>query len=266
MTPPNPHSPEWYDRLAHMQTGYHYPWQSTLPPYNGEDVYLTMLEEHFSPNIDVLDVACGHGEVALDVAPRCRSVFAYDRIPSYIELAQTAARERGLANATFLCGDSSIAANEGQARIPAEADSFDLLISRRGPLHWLEDAKRVARNGATLLQLNPVILPPPSWNGQLPERLRLPEPGDYVMRQTVEHRLGLGGLRLHSAWSFEVPEIFAEPAHLYAFLSWGYTPDEVPAYGEVAKIIESIFSEHAGSDGLALRFARLLWKAVVHKE
>jgi len=43
-----PHGPEWYDRLARLQRGYHYPWKSVLPPFNGEDVYLHLLHRHLT--------------------------------------------------------------------------------------------------------------------------------------------------------------------------------------------------------------------------
>lgn len=60
-----PHSNEWYDRLATIQDGYYYPWAAQLAPWNGEDNYLELVHQHLRPELDVLDVACGHGEVAL---------------------------------------------------------------------------------------------------------------------------------------------------------------------------------------------------------
>ena len=89
-----PRSPEWYDRLATLQSGYYYPWKSRLPALNGEDVFLSMLHEIVTPEKDVLEVGCGHGEVALQVAASCRTLLAYDRVPAYIHLAQTAAEDR----------------------------------------------------------------------------------------------------------------------------------------------------------------------------
>jgi ubiquinone/menaquinone biosynthesis C-methylase UbiE len=115
--------------------------------------YLALVRAHRRPDADLLDVACGHGEVALDLAPLCRSVLGYDRIAPWIERAQHTAQERGVANATFVCHDASPEANGGWARLPAPDGSFDLLICRRGPFHWIEDARRVARPGAVLLML-----------------------------------------------------------------------------------------------------------------
>jgi SAM-dependent methyltransferase len=257
-----PHSPAWYDRLATLQTGYYYPWKSILPPMNGEDIYLELVRQHLFPEVDVLDAGCGHGEVALDFAPYCRSIMAYDRVAAYIQLAEAARQQRGVTNVTYLCADSASEANGGKPRIPAEAAAFDLLISRRGPLNWIEDAKRVARPGAVLIQLNPVRIPFPSWNEEIPEELRFP-PSVFSPREAVEQRLALGGLELHSCWTFDVPETFPDPEQFYVFLSWGHTLDEVPAFKDVRADFEALFTRHAGPLGLVLRHGLFLWKAVL---
>jgi SAM-dependent methyltransferase len=259
-----PHSREWYDRLAQMQEGYYYPWQSMLPPFNGEDVYLEMVQRHLGSDKDVLDVGCGHGEVALDIAPHCRSVLAYDRVASYIELARAAAQDRGVENVSFVWADSSPKVH-GRARIPAEADAFDLIISRRGPTHWLADARRVARPGALILQLNPERTPTPAWNEELPEPLRMEEPPEWTIADTIRHRLQEAGLELHSCWSFDVPELFSEPEQLYARLSWGFAPEEVPSWAEAEATIRRIFERYGTEQGVVLRFRRFLWQAVVGK-
>ena len=258
-----PHSPAWYDRLSTLQSGYYYPWRSILPSLNGEDTYLELVSQHLFPEADVLDAGCGHGEVALDIASHCRSILAYDRVAAYIQLAKEAAQQREITNVMFVCADSSAEANGGKPRIPAESASFDLLISRRGPINWIEDVRRVARPGAVLIQLNPVSTPIPIWNDELPEQLRIPPQLIGSMREVVEQRLALEGLELHSCWTFDVPEIFPDPEQLYVFLSWGCTPEEVPAFTEVRAELQALFFNHAGPDGLALRRGRFLWKAVV---
>jgi SAM-dependent methyltransferase len=191
-----PHSPAWYDRLATLQSGYYYPWKSILPPLNGEDTCFKLVAQHLFSGADVLDAGCGHGEVALEFASRCRTILAYDRVADYIRLAEESARQKGITNVTFLCADSSAEANEGKPRIPAEPDAFGLLISRRGPLNWIEDVRRVARPGAVSIQLNPQPLPAPPWNDELPEPLRIPAPMIGSFREVIEPRLALGGLAL----------------------------------------------------------------------
>ena len=55
------HSDAWYDQLSEAQEGYYYPWESVVPPFNGEDTYVEMVNSFLTRNVDVLDVGCGHG-------------------------------------------------------------------------------------------------------------------------------------------------------------------------------------------------------------
>ena len=257
-----PHSKEWYLRLATLQQGYYYPWKSHLPAYNGEDVYIQMVHELLDPEKDVLDAGCGHGEFTLSVASKCRSIFGYDRVPAFIELAESARDAQNVKNARFMVWDSHEDLH-GKGTVPAEDHSFDFMISRRGPINWLEDARRVGRPGAVLLQLNPNPIEPPAWNDELPESLRIPGPGEFTMRQSITRRLGFGGLKIHSCWTFEVPETFDDPFQLYVLLTWGQPQEDAPSWAEMRPLLESIFNRFGGSEGLAIRFSRFLWKAVV---
>ena len=263
-----PQTAPWYDRLAMLQEGYHYPWRSSLGEWHGEDAYLTLVRQHLGPEIAVLDVACCHGEVAVEIAPSVRSVLAYDRTAAWIELGQQAAHKRGLTNLTFVCHDSSLEANGGRARLPAADGSIDLLICSKGPFHWMEDARRVARPGAVLLMLVPTDTPLTPWRASLPEPLQWRYLGDPDWaRPAVERRLAIGRLTLDSWWSFDVPEVFPDPEALYCWLSWGGTPSEMPALSEVRPLLERIFVEygarHGPTVGVAIRRRRFLWKAVV---
>jgi SAM-dependent methyltransferase len=263
-----PQTAAWYDRLATLQEGYRYPWRSQIGHWHGEDTYLALVRQHLSPETDVLDVACGHGEVAVQVAPGARLVLAYDRTAAWVELGQQAARERGLMNLTFVCHDSSPEANGGQARLPAPDASFDLLICSKGPFHWVDDARQVARPGAVLLMLVPDATPITLWHGWLPEALRWPVAADpHWARPEIERRLAAGRLALESWWSFDVPEIFPDPEQLYAWLTWGSVPSEVPAFANVRPVLERVFSEHGAERGpgagVAIRRQRYLWKALV---
>ena len=152
-------------------------------------------------------------------------------------------------------------------KITAKSNSFDLMISRRGPLHWLEDARRVARPGAVLIQLNPLETPLPQWANLLPEPLRSAAGIEYQfgMLNSVKYRLGFGELELHSAWTYDVPEFFNDPRELYQRLTWGHIPEEIPSWNNVKSIFEQIFSDYASQpDGLVMRHTRLLWMAVAN--
>lgn len=259
-----PHSPAWYDHLAKDQEGYYYPWKSKLPPYHGEDIFLEMVQQHLSITSDVLEIACAHGKVALDIAPSCRSIVAYDRVASWIENARASAGRRGLENATFLCHDSSLEANDGEARLPGADDSYDLLICSKGPFHWIEDARRVARTGAVLLMLVPDAAPLTAWHSRLPESLRWKDvDGHHWARPAIEQRLTNGGLELDSWWSFDVPETFPDPEQLYVWLSWGKATDEIPTLIEARSTLERIFDVYGNVDGVSIRYRRYIWIAVV---
>ncbi|MEO8608143.1 MAG: class I SAM-dependent methyltransferase [Chloroflexota bacterium] len=259
-----PQSPLWYDRLTTLQKGYYYPWRSMLPVWHGEDVFRNLVALHLQANLDVLEVACAQGELALEMAATARSVVAYDRMADYIRLAQEAAQERGIHNVSFLLHDSSTQANGGQALIPAPDGSFDLLVCSKGPFHWIEDSRRVARPGATLLMLVPDTAPLTPWHGLLPEALRWQAFDDPNWAYpAIEERLGAVQLNLHSWWSFDVPEIFATPEDFYIWRAWGTTPDEVPTYIDAASDLERIFEKYAGSQGLEIRRRRYIWKAIV---
>jgi SAM-dependent methyltransferase len=259
-----PHSPAWYDRLAEHQEGYDYPWQSSLPPFHGEDLFPVMVRQHLAPQMDVLEAACAHGELSLAIAPHCRSVLAYDRVAPWVNRAQQAAAQRGLTNMEFVCHDSSSEANGGQPRLPAADGAFDLLICSRGPFHWILDARRVARPGAILLMLVPDATPITPWHAHLPEALRwqaAPDPN--WARPAIEQRLAAIGLELDSWWSFDVPEYFAGPDQLYAWLSWGRAADEVPSLAAVRPTLEAIFRKFGHADGVEKRNRRYIWKAIV---
>lgn len=261
-----PHSTEWYKRLSTLQEGFYYPWHSQVAAGNGEEAYLALVQEHLAPHVDLLDVACGHGTLTLHFARHCHTAFGYDLIPSYIEMAQAAARQQAITNAHFLAFDSSLPANDGQAHIPADDNSFDLLVCSKGPFHWVEDALRVARNGATLIMLIPDGIPMPIWHDLLPDPLQWSFGADpNWARATMEPRLVKSGIPLHSWWSFDVPEQFTEPDQLYARLTWGKSDEEKPPYDEVASQLAAIFADFATPNGLAIRHRRYLWKAIVTK-
>ncbi len=68
---------------------------------------------------------------------------------------------------------------------------------------------------------------------------------------------------LHSCWTFEVPEIFPDPEQFYIWLTFGRSTEEVPSLLEMRPILERIFATYATQQGLAQRFRRFLWKAVI---
>lgn len=263
---PHPHTDEWYDNLAKVQSGYYYPWSSLKSEGNGEEAYMHLVKQHLTPDSTVLDVGCGHGDVAIELTERCKKIIAYDRVSNYIELAQNNVQERGIKKAEFICHDAKDLVHE-KITLPAEDNSIDVIISRRGPLHWLEDARRVGHPGTVMIQLCPMEEPIPAWSRKLPHIMHYENCGRYTgagsIHQSVENRLNQNGFMLHSGWGFDVPEIFDDPEELYKVLTWGLPADEIPGYADVEHRLLSIFEHHAEATGIVLRHCRYLWKAYI---
>jgi SAM-dependent methyltransferase len=266
-----PHSEEWYAWLSKQQKGYFYPGRTYLAPWHGEDNFQTLVFEHLKPEMDVLEVACAQGDLALAMAPCVRSVLAYDATPDYIDMACKAAEERGITNAKFLVYNSRARFNGGRTHIPAEDHSVDLWVNSKGPFHPILDAPRVCRPGAVMLMLVPGGGVPAGglkapWNDLLSEPFSQGSPDRSDPNwayKSIEKNLAEAGLRLHSWWDFDVPEYIPDPKELYVWLSWPYMEDEVPSYQEVEPVFERIFKEFAGPQGLENRWRRSIWKAVI---
>jgi SAM-dependent methyltransferase len=267
-----PHSEEWYLWLSQKQKGYFYPGRKILSPWHGEDVFRTLVFEHLHPEMDVLEVACAQGDLALAMAPHVRSVLAYDATPAYIDLARQAAGDQGIHNVKFVVHNARAQFNNGQVRLPAEDHSIDLFVNSKGPFHTVLDASRVCRPGAVLLILIagggvPAGNQPLPWNDLLPESLKRPSPPperdlNWAYKGMAQN-LAEVGLHLHSWWDFDVPVFIPTPEDLYAEMTWPFEEDEVPAYQDAAPDLERIFREFAGPQGLELRWCRSICKAVV---
>ncbi|HKI75195.1 MAG TPA: class I SAM-dependent methyltransferase [Pseudomonadales bacterium] len=264
---PRAHSNTWYDNLAQVQRGYYYPWKSVVGPRNGEDAFIEVLQEHLTPGIRVLEVGCGHGDLALRLAPFCASIVAYDRVQSYIDVANDNKQSAGITNVDYRCFDMMDPQFE-EPRLPVEDQSVDLIIGRRAPLHWIQDAKRACRPGGLLIELNPMEEPIPAWSSKLPSKLHYENSGRHTgtgsIHQSVENRLHQAGLVLHSGWGFDVPEVFADPREFYTMLSWGLPAAEIPPFEDLETRINGIYERYAEADGIVLRHCRFLWKAVVN--
>jgi len=266
-----PHSEEWYAWLAKKQKGYYYPGHHALPPWHGEDNFLTLVMDHLKPDMDVLEVGCAQGELALTIAPHVRSVLAYDATEDYIHLARQAAVERGVTNVHFVLHNARASFNNGKVRLPAADQSIDLIVNSKGPWHSVLDAPRVCRPGAVMLILiatggAPAGCLPPPWNDLLPEPLRTPVPPDHNpgwAYKTMTANLTEAGLKLHSWWDFDVPEYCPDTQTLYSWISWPFMADEIPSYQEIAPVLEKIFQEFAGKEGLENRWRRSICKVVI---
>jgi SAM-dependent methyltransferase len=251
--------------------GFAHRWQSAVAAGNGEDAFIALVDQYLHPECDVLDLGCGHGELTLTLAPRCRSIVGIERIPEYLELARELAAEQKVANIQFYQVNLAGAYDENRASagIPLADDSIDFFINRRGPIlqRYLDEALRVARPWAVIVGLHPAgNTPTPPWNGQLPEAYQnalkaftFDEVAGWVINP-----LRTAGISDYSLWWIDVPEFLRTPYELYARLG-GSQPADAPEYQAIEPQLTNIVKDYSTSQGLVLRHQRLLWQACLPK-
>lgn len=258
---------EQLERLDAEQGGYFYPWKSVLGANNGEDAYTALVEAHMRPEMVVLEAGCGHGDDLMAFAPKTGRFIGYDAVAPFVATCRRRADAAGLTHVELITHNSGARFNDGKVRIPADDHTVDLIISRRGPSNWIADARRVCRPGAWLIQLNPLPSPTVAWNDELPEGLRFVEnpanPGHPNLPDEIQEQLRQAGVAPHSAWTFDVPEMFTEPDDLYRALTFMRFEPDVMTLEDARPHLERLFRRHASGGGLELRQRRYLWTAVV---
>jgi SAM-dependent methyltransferase len=253
-------NPSWFhthERLAERYGGFVYPWRSELEAGNGEDAYSALVQEHLRPDADVVEAGCGHGTDALAFGPKVRSYLGYDAIAPYIAIAQRRASEAGLQNVEFVVADSS---PKRGGRIPTGDAAADLVISRRGPLNFILDARRACRPGGVLLQVCFLPPPQPDWNEELPEHLRVPSEPDTACEKAHAYS-ERADLRMQSSCIHDVREYFDDASELLVRLAFDRRIEATDAkdFDAVSKVFQMV-----SVDGrVFLRHRRLVWKAIV---
>jgi ubiquinone/menaquinone biosynthesis C-methylase UbiE len=102
----------------------------------------------------VLDLGCGAGHTALNIAPKAAEVVAVDVTQEMLDVAAGLARERGLANVRFERADV--------LALPFDDATFDLVTSRYSAHHYadparaLAEAARVLRPGGRMLLVDTI--------------------------------------------------------------------------------------------------------------
>jgi SAM-dependent methyltransferase len=92
----------------------------------------------------VLDLGCGGGHVAFNVAPHVKEAIAYDLSAEMLAAVTSEATKRGLANVVTRQGPAE--------KLPFADESFDVVVTRYSAHHWrdvpaaLKEAKRVLKN------------------------------------------------------------------------------------------------------------------------
>ena len=124
--------------------------------------------------LEMLDVACGAGVVAVPMAEHVRYVTGLDLTPAVIERAEELARERDAGNCKFVLGDAG--------DLPFPEESFDIVTCTSAFHHFDEPERimaqmaRVLKPGGALcaLDITTSEVPPIRTLHQEMERLRDP--------------------------------------------------------------------------------------------
>jgi ArsR family transcriptional regulator len=107
---------------------------------------------HLLPPLDVVDIGCGDGYLALEAARWARTVIGVDRSDAVLERAKDLGARRRVANVEWKKGDL--------ARLPLQDDSADVAILSQALHHASEperaiaEAVRVLRPGGRVLILD----------------------------------------------------------------------------------------------------------------
>lgn len=246
--------------------GFAHRWQSAVAAGNGEDAFIALVDQYLRPDCDVLDLGCGHGELTLILAARCRTIVGIEREAGYLELAKELAAEQKVTNAQFFQVNLAGVGDEDRvfAGIPLADDSIDLFVNRRGPLlqRYLDEAIRVARPGAVMVGLHPTGTPVPSWCDELPEPYRkvLMAFSFDEVAGWVTAPLRTAGIADYSLWWIDVPEFLRTPYELHVRLGGAQSTD-APEYQAIEPQLTKIVEQQGTSQGVVLRHQRLLWQA-----
>ena len=96
---------------------------------------------------NVLDLGCGLGDVALKMGAKADEVIGVD--VSQVALAHAQKKQGQVSNVRFQHADAN--------KLPFPTETFDLVVSRRGPatdsMKTLREACRVLRKGGLLMEL-----------------------------------------------------------------------------------------------------------------
>jgi len=133
---------------------------------------------------EVLDVACGPGSLALDLAPHVARATGYDITPAMLDQARAAQARLGVTNVEWVLGDAK--------GLPFPDDSFSVVGSSAAFHHFeqprfvLAEMKRVCRHGGRVVVLDVT-----------------PEPGKTEAYDRMEHLRDPSHGHAHSIVEFE---------------------------------------------------------------
>ena len=162
--------------------------------------------EPLEPGMIVLDVACGAGHAAEQVAPSVRHVVGIDLTTALLKLGADRVRDNGIGNVLLLEGNAE--------RMPFLDESFDLAFCRSSLHHFADphqavsEMVRVCRHDGRVVLLD-IVPPDPAVRDHFDYLHRLLDPSH--VRSFLECELadflpgGLDGLTYADTFTFRLP-------------------------------------------------------------
>lgn len=135
---------DFYDKVAKKFGGYAFgsnkaKYYSEYPNGNSEGIFKEKLIELAKTNFTVLDVGCGDGKFAFEVAKYFSSIHGIDRSKELLSIAESKKEALKVANVDFNLEDAS------KTSFPDE--SFDIIFCRRGPSFYKEYYRLLKKDG-----------------------------------------------------------------------------------------------------------------------
>lgn len=135
----------WWNELAHKLNGYKSNYQVVFDGENGENEFTEIVKKLLEDYPKVLDIGCADGTFAIEISTHAKQITAIDLSPIMIE---TAMKSTTKSNIEFLVADGK--------HLPFSDHSYDLVISRRGPVsvpEFFEEAVRVTKPGGLIIEI-----------------------------------------------------------------------------------------------------------------
>ena len=135
----------------------------------GNDLFLLVKKLDIMPEDVVIDLACGTGNTAVEVAKSARKVVCLDGTPEMLEKARSYAKNEKLLNMEFVLGNVE--------SVPFENNTFDIVTCRRAAHHFpdkmkfLENVSRILKSGGKFGLVD--MVPPEGFEDQYNELERI---------------------------------------------------------------------------------------------
>ncbi len=134
----------FYDKMAKKFGGYAFSnskskYTSECPNGDPEQVFKEKLLELAGSECAALDIGCGDGKFAFEIANRFSEITGLDSSKELLAIAVAKMKEFHIENTSFVFGDAK--------NTPFKDASFNIIFNRRGPSFYAEYARLLKKGG-----------------------------------------------------------------------------------------------------------------------